>query len=238
MIVLRDAVVAAGGFALRVDLDVPSGAFCAVIGPSGGGKSTLLLGLAGFLPMTGTAEIAGRPVAALPPAERPVTLLFQENNLFPALSLAQNVGLGLRPSLSLSRAERERVAEALAQVGLEGLGARRPEALSGGQRQRAALARALLRDRPALLLDEPFAALGPGQRAEMLAQTRETARRAGATTVMVTHAPEEARAADLAAFCEAVGPEAGRIDGARPAAALFAEPPPALAAYLGVASSG
>ncbi|SEA54037.1 ATP-binding cassette domain-containing protein [Rubrimonas cliftonensis] len=238
MIALRDATVTAGGFALRVDLDVPNGAFCAVIGPSGGGKSTLLLGLAGFLPIAGTAEIDGRPVAALPPAERPVTLLFQENNLFPALSLEQNVGLGLRPSLSLSRAERARVAEALARVGLEGLGPRRPDMLSGGQRQRAALARALLRERPVLLLDEPFAALGPGQRAEMLALTRDTARRAGATTLMVTHAPQEARAADFAAFCEAVGPDAGRIDGARPAHDLFADPPPALAAYLGVASSG
>ena len=229
MIAFRDMVADNGGFLLRADLAVPAGALCAVIGPSGGGKSTLLLAAAGFVPVTaGRVEIAGRDATDLPPAERPVSLLFQDNNLFPHLTVAQNVGLGLRPALRLTAAERDRVAEALAEVGLAGLGERRPEALSGGQRQRAALARALLRDRPALLLDEPFAALGPGQRAEMLALTRAAAARRGAATLMVTHHPDDAAAADLCAFCDA-----GRVGAARPAAAMLADPPPALADYLG-----
>ena len=228
MIAAEGLRVALDGFALEADLAVPDGALCAVIGPSGAGKSTLLSAIAGFLPATGRVLVNGRDIAGLPPAERPVTLLFQENNLFPHLTVAQNVGLGLRPALRLSRAERARVAEALAETGLERLGERMPEALSGGERQRAALARALLRDRPVLLLDEPFAALGPGLRAEMLALVARTMKPRGAATLLVSHDPEEARRADLAAFCDA-----GRIAGARPAEAFFADPPPGLAAYLG-----
>lgn len=231
MITAHGLVAQAGDFLLRADLEVPSGALCALIGPSGGGKSTLLLALAGFIPVVaGQALIAGRDVGGLSPADRPLTLLFQENNLFPHLTVAQNVGLGLRPALRLNRAERARVAQALDETGLVGLEDRRPEQLSGGQRQRAALARALLRERPALLLDEPFAALGPGLRAEMLALVRRVTGARGMTTLLVTHHPGDARAADLAAFCAE-----GRVDGARPAAALFDDPPQALADYLGAA---
>jgi thiamine transport system ATP-binding protein len=227
-------VARVGGFRLRADLVAPPGALVAVIGPSGSGKSTLLAALAGFAPVeAGRIRVGGRDIAALPPAERPATLLFQENNLFPHLSVAANVGLGLRPDLRLAPAERARVEAALAEVGLVGLGDRLPEALSGGQRQRAALARALIRDRPLLLLDEPFAALGPGQRAAMLTLVARTMRPRGATVLLVTHAPEEARRADLAAWCEN-----GRIDGARPPATLFAAPPPGLAAYLGEPLAG
>jgi thiamine transport system ATP-binding protein len=227
-------VARAGGFRLRASLEVPGGALCAVIGPSGGGKSTLLGAIAGFNPVeAGRIEIGGRTLGDAPPGERPLTLLFQEHNLFPHLDLVRNVGLGLRPDLRLSRPERARVEAALEAVGLGGLGARRPEALSGGQRQRAALARALLRDRPALLLDEPFAALGPGQRAEMLALVEREMRARGRAVLMVTHQPEEARRADLAAFC-AADAEGGRIGGARDSAALFADPPPEMAAYLGM----
>ena len=233
MIALEGMVAQSGDFILRTDLAIPKGAFCALIGPSGGGKSTLLLAIAGFVAVTaGRVVVAGRDLAGLAPAARPVSLLFQDNNLFPHLSVAQNVGLGLRPDLRLSAAQAARVEAALAETGLEGLGARLPDQLSGGQRQRAALARALLRDRPALLLDEPFAALGPGLRAEMLALVRAAAAPRATTVLMVTHHPGDARTADLAAFC-ASEDGAGRIDGARPSAALFADPPPGLAAYLG-----
>jgi thiamine transport system ATP-binding protein len=229
MIAVEGLVARAGGFRLRADLTVPAGAICAVIGPSGGGKSTLLNAIAGFAPVeAGTIRIAGRDTARLHPADRPATLLFQADNLFPHLSVARNVGLGLRPSLRLTADERARVEAALADVGLGGLGARLPGELSGGQQSRAALARALLRDRPALLLDEPFSALGPAQRAEMLALTRARAAARGTAVLMVTHDPDEARACDLVAFCGD-----GRIAGARPAAAAFADPDPALGAYLG-----
>ncbi len=147
---------------MTADLALPAGSSTALIGPSGAGKSTLLNAIAGFQELgAGRILWRDRDIGGLAPAERPVTLLFQEHNLFAHLTVAQNVGLGLRPDLRLDRDGQARVAAALAEVGLEGLGPRRPAQLSGGQRQRVALARALLRARPLLLLDEPFAALGP-----------------------------------------------------------------------------
>lgn len=230
MIDVRGAVIERGSFALTASLAVPKATLCAVIGPSGSGKSTLLEGIAGFAPLaSGSIRIDGQEIGAAHPADRPVTLLFQHNNLFPHLTVAQNAGLGLRPALSLSAAEQGRVAEALAEVGLDGYGPRLPETLSGGQRQRVALARALLRDRPALLLDEPFAALGPALRDEMLGLIERTVLARGIAVLMVTHAPEEARrAAALTALCID-----GRIEGAIPTEQLFADPGPELAAYLG-----
>jgi thiamine transport system ATP-binding protein len=228
---LSGVVLRQGDFTLRAELAVPAGALCAVIGPSGAGKSTLLAAIAGFVVVeAGTIAVDGRALGDAAPAERPVTMLFQENNLFPHLDIAGNVGLGLRPTTRLSREERAAVDDALAAVGLDGMGARLPEALSGGQRQRAALARALLRDRPVLLLDEPFSGLGPGLRAEMLALVRRLGPDRGKAVLMVTHAPEEARGvAELTAFCDA-----GRVGPARPTVDLFADPPPGMAAYLGV----
>ena len=231
MIAVENAVIARGGFTLTASLSVPAGEICAVIGPSGSGKSTLLEAVAGFLPVSsGSIRVDGTEIAALPPAERPVTLLFQENNLFPHLDVARNTGLGLRPSLSLTAAEKRAVADALGEVGLGDYGARLPAELSGGQRQRAGLARALLRDKPVLLLDEPFAALGPALRQEMLALIERLVRERSLAVLMITHTPEDARAiAGLTAVCMK-----GRIDGARKTAKVFADPSPELAAYLGV----
>lgn len=166
---LDGLVIAQDAWRLTADLSVPPGSSTALIGPSGAGKSTLLDVVAGFLdPAAGRVSWQGRDLSGLAPAARPVTLLFQDHNLFPHMTVAENVGLGLRPNLRLGRDERDRVAGALAAVGLAGKEGRRPEALSGGERSRVALARALLRHRPLLLLDEPFAALGPALRAEML----------------------------------------------------------------------
>jgi len=215
-------------FRLQADLTVPAGARVAVIGPSGAGKSTLLMAVAGFFaPVAGRVLWDGQDLAGRAPGDRPLSILFQDQNLFPHLTLAQNLGLGLRADLRLDAGQRARVEEALQRVGLAGMGARKPAQLSGGQVGRAALARALLRERPLLLLDEPFAALGPALKAEMLDLVAELAD--GATVLMVTHDPADARRfAD-----QTILVADGIAHAPRPTAELFADPPPALRAYLG-----
>jgi thiamine transport system ATP-binding protein len=169
---------------MRFDLQVEDGECLAVIGPSGAGKSTLLALIAGFEHAgSGSIRIGGQDVTSLHPSVRPVTMLFQDHNLFAHLDVAANVGLGVHPGLKLTTADRARVASALEQVGLSGLTERLPSQLSGGERQRVALARSLVRDRPVLLLDEPFGALGPALRREMLDLVRalQAARKADRT---------------------------------------------------------
>lgn len=219
-----------GSFRLAADLAVPHGARVAVIGPSGSGKSTLLLLVAGFLaPQRGRIRVAGQDITDLPPGQRPVSMLFQDQNLFPHLTVAQNVGLGLRPDLRLSDPQRARVTQVLAEVGLEGMEDRRPANLSGGQQSRVALARVLLRARPVLLLDEPFAALGPALKAEMLALLAGIADQTDATVLMVTHDPDDARS-----FApETILVDAGRAQPPVPTGPLLDNPPPGLRAYLG-----
>jgi thiamine transport system ATP-binding protein len=124
-------------------------------------------------------------------------MLFQDNNLFPHLTVLQNVALALGSRLNPTRDIQNQVQDMLARVGLEDLATRKPAALSGGQQSRAALARALLQDRVIMLMDEPFSALGPGMKAEMLDLSVELAQAAGRTVVMVTHDPADAaRVAD------------------------------------------
>ena len=178
---------------MRFDLSVEAGECVGVIGPSGAGKSTLLSLIGGFeAPLAGSIKVDGVDITRLPPADRPVTSLFQDFNLFPHLSVADNVGLGRSPGLRLNQADREQVAWALGEVGLAGFEARLPGQLSGGERQRVALARSLIRHRPLLLLDEPFAALGPALRAEMLELVDRLRRAQGMTVLLVTHDPNEA----------------------------------------------
>jgi len=173
MLTLRDIELAQGGFTLEANFSVQAKKITAVVGPSGGGKSTLISAIAGFLkPTSGSMFWHDTDITALSPSDRPVSILFQDNNLFPHLTIADNIGLALRPNLRLSADDSARIAQALADVGLDGLGARKPSALSGGQQSRAALARILLADRDIVLLDEPFAALGPGLKAEMLELVR------------------------------------------------------------------
>jgi thiamine transport system ATP-binding protein len=230
MLQLDRLTLTQGAFRLAADWSAEPGARIAVMGPSGAGKSTLLSAIAGFLaPAAGRILWQGQDLAALPPGQRPVTILFQDQNLFPHQTGAQNLGLGLRPDLRLSPADRQRIDQALDRTGLGGLGDRRPAQLSGGQASRAALARALLRARPILLLDEPFAALGPALRAEMLTLVRSVADETGALVLMVTHDPKDALALDgSTAF---VGD--GLVHPPVATAALLADPPPALRAYLG-----
>jgi thiamine transport system ATP-binding protein len=230
MLALDGVEVALGGFRLAADWAVYAGSATALIGPSGSGKSTLLGLLAGFVtPVAGHLLWQGRDITPLAPAERPMTLLFQEHNLFAHLTAAQNVGLGLRPDLRLGRDDWDRVEAALGEVGLGGMGSRRPAQLSGGQRQRVALARALLRARPVLMLDEPFAALGPALRAEMLDLVARIREEQGATLLIVTHAPEDARRISG----QVVLVEGGVAHAPVATKRLFADPPPALRDYLG-----
>ncbi|HHH88936.1 MAG TPA: ATP-binding cassette domain-containing protein [Aliiroseovarius sp.] len=217
-------------FLLSANMKLPAHGIIAVLGPSGAGKSTLLDAIAGFLPLRrGRILWEGRDISSLTPARRPVSILFQDGNLFGHLTVAKNVALGLHPSLKLSASDRAKVAKALERVGLETLGDRRPAELSGGQAARVALARALIRARPIMLLDEPFGALGPGLKAEMLELVRDLARETGALVLMVSHDPNDARAiAD-----QVVLVDAGVAHPPVETGALFAKPPPALAAYLG-----
>lgn len=218
------------GFDLNADLSIDSGRIVAVIGPSGAGKSTLLNAIAGFLPLSdGRIRWCGQDITDQAPGLRPVAMLFQDGNLFPHLSVAQNVGLGLRPDLRLGATERAEAARAIARVGLAGLESRLPAALSGGQQSRAALARVLVQNRPLLLLDEPFAALGPALKAEMLDLVRGLARETGATVLMVSHDPNDARRiAD-----QIVLVDAGRALPPQATGALLDNPPAALRDYLG-----
>jgi len=160
---------------------VEPGEQVAILGPSGAGKSTLLNLIAGFLtPASGSLTIDGIDHTTTPPSRRPVSMLFQENNLFSHLTVAQNIGLGLNPGLKLNAAQQEKMHAIARQMGIDNLMARLPGELSGGQRQRVALARCLVREQPILLLDEPFSALDPALRQEML------------TLLMVSHSVEDA----------------------------------------------
>ena len=230
MLTLDGVVLRQGDFSLVADFTVEAGARVAVIGPSGAGKSTLLSLIAGFLqPDAGRVIWQGRDITTTVPGARPVAMLFQDNNLFPHLTVAENVGLGIRPDLRLSQEQRGRVEDALARVGLAGYGARKPAALSGGQQSRAALARVLVQDRPLVLLDEPFAALGPALKAEMLDLVEAVLDETGAGLLMVSHDPADARriASETILVAE------GRAEGPVATSDLLDNPPPVLRAYLG-----
>ncbi len=230
MLHLEGVQIAQGAFQMTVQMTLEQGQKYAVIGPSGAGKSTLLGALCGFVPLAaGRISWQGHDITQAEPGARPMTMLFQDNNLFPHLTVTQNVGLGIRPDARLSAADKDRVASALARVGLTDQAAKRPGALSGGQQSRAALARVLVQARPWVLLDEPFAALGPALRNEMLDLVQELVADTGAGLIMVTHAPEDVRRiADQVVF---VG--GGRAEAPQPAQALMENPPAELRAYLG-----
>ncbi|MCC1574732.1 thiamine ABC transporter ATP-binding protein ThiQ [Salmonella enterica subsp. enterica serovar Indiana] len=178
---------------MRFTLSVSRGEQVAILGPSGAGKSTLLNLIAGFLtPASGTMMIEGEDHTATPPSRRPVSMLFQENNLFSHLNVQQNIGLGLNPGLKLNALQREKMHNIARQMGLDSLLERLPGELSGGQRQRVALARCLVREQPILLLDEPFSALDPALRQEMLTLVAEVCRDKQLTLLMVCHSVEDA----------------------------------------------
>ncbi len=214
------------------DIRFEAGGLYAVMGPSGAGKTTLLNLVAGFeTPRSGRILFDGRDMTRTGPDRRPVSMIFQENNLFTHLTVRTNIALGLRPDGRTGPEDDARIREALERTGLAGLEDRLPGELSGGQRQRVALARALLRDRPVMLLDEPFAALGPALRRDMLEFVAEIHRERGFTIVMVTHLPDDALAiAERVAFLDE-----GRILACAPPAEMsdLACKLPQLGRYLG-----
>ncbi|MCO5161702.1 MAG: thiamine ABC transporter ATP-binding protein [Mesorhizobium sp.] len=224
-----------GEMRMSFDLSVGASEVVAIMGPSGSGKTTMLNLIAGFeTPSEGRIVIGDRDVTAVPPAQRPVSMIFQENNLFAHLDVFANVALGRNPALRLTSGERTEVTDALRRVGLAGKEARRPGELSGGERQRAALARALVRRRPVLLMDEPFASLGPGLRAEMAELVGNLHRETGMTILVVTHSPEDA----LALAPRMVFIDAGRIAGDGATQDLLGHGgPEAVRAYVGARRS-
>lgn len=184
-----ESVVAVDG----LDLDVGDGEFFAMLGPSGCGKTTMLRMIAGLeFPTAGTIEIFGEPVADVPANRRPVNTVFQQYALFPHMTVADNVGFGLRMQKVAKNDQLRRVGEALDLVQMGGLDGRMPAELSGGQQQRVALARALVNRPRVLLLDEPLGALDHKLRVEMQGELQSLQRELGITFVFVTHDQEEA----------------------------------------------
>jgi spermidine/putrescine ABC transporter ATP-binding subunit len=204
-----------------IDLAVAPGEFVTLLGPSGCGKTTTLNMIAGFLtPDDGHIRLQGKTVETLPPFRRDLGLVFQDYALFPHMTVAENVGFGLRMR-KVARAEiARRVEEALALVQLAGLGARRPGQLSGGQRQRVALARALVIRPAMLLLDEPLSNLDLKLREEMRIEISALQRKLGIATVFVTHDQGEA----LTMSDRVAVMRAGRIEQIGPPADIYEHP--------------
>ncbi|MDZ7905466.1 MAG: ATP-binding cassette domain-containing protein [Cypionkella sp.] len=193
MLTLENLNLRQDSFSLTANFSVESGARLAIMGASGAGKSTLLLAIAGFvLPRSGRVFWNDQDITKLAAAQRPAAILFQDQNLFPHLTLIENVVLGKTKGQRASAQQRQEAGAALSRVGLSGLEARKPAQVSGGQAARAALARMLLQGRPLWLLDEPFAALDEDLRREMLDLTGEVAGQIGATVMMITHQRQDA----------------------------------------------
>jgi putrescine transport system ATP-binding protein len=179
----------------NVSLKIYKGEMFALVGASGCGKTTLLRMLAGFAdPSGGRMLIDGVDMAAVPPHERPVNMMFQSYALFPHMTVESNVGYGLRRMPLDAKVKQQRVAEALEMVQLGALGERRPHQLSGGQRQRVALARALIRRPKVLLLDEPLSALDKKLREQTQFELMDLQYKLGITFIVVTHDQDEAMA--------------------------------------------
>lgn len=185
-----DVVIDGKGILENVSLEVADGETVAVLGPSGSGKSTLLRAIAGLIePAAGDIRWDGKSIIGVPTHQRGFGLMFQGYALFPHMTVADNVGFGLKMT---KRQEAEAVETALAAVGLEGFGSRQVESLSGGEQQRVALARTLAPEPVLVMLDEPLGALDRNLRQRLVTDTREVLEGQEVTAIVVTHDRDEA----------------------------------------------
>lgn len=188
MLELKKVKVKQGQFQLEASFTVEKGSFTAIVGASGSGKSTLLSTIAGFLkPIEGKVIMSGEDVTKLPPGKRPMSILFQDNNLFPHLNVKDNLHLGVSEKINPTADQKLQIEMVLESVGLSDKGLMLPAELSGGEQARVAFARALLRARPILLLDEPFAALDRSLKDRMLELVDIYRKKHDITVLMVTH---------------------------------------------------
>ncbi|MCC8378552.1 thiamine ABC transporter ATP-binding protein ThiQ [Xenorhabdus sp. PB30.3] len=193
MIKLENVTYTYEQISMHFNVSIEAGERIAILGPSGAGKSTLLSLIAGFqFAERGDIRLNGDNHTNTSPSNRPVSMLFQENNLFSHLTIEQNIGLGLHPGLKLSVQQQQTLQQIASQVSLTEYLNRLSAQLSGGQRQRAALARCLVRQQPILLLDEPFSALDPALRNEMLELLDQVCRDRKLTLLMVSHNLDDA----------------------------------------------
>ena len=179
--------------AISANLLLESDKIYAIIGPSGAGKSTFLNLISGFSEISsGSILWNEQEISDLPPSKRNISILFQDNNLFPHLSVWRNLALAVSHWPKISNDDEAKLHSVISEVGIRGLENRKPSQLSGGQQSRVALARVLLQKNKILLLDEPFAALGPSLRDQMLQLIEKIARNRGLLVLMVTHDPADA----------------------------------------------
>ena len=188
MLKVKNLIVDLGSFRLTADFEIERGSLISIVGPSGAGKSSLLNALAGFIPLTsGVIKWNGSDFTKLDPGLRPLSILFQDYNLFSHLTEKDNIAIGLRPNLKLNDLETDLVNSVIEEVGLSKFKFIKPFQLSGGQRTRVSLARSIVRSKPILLLDEAFSGLGPALRSEMIKLIKDKSIKEGITLIMVSH---------------------------------------------------
>ena len=202
MIRFEDVIIKIVDFQLAVNMTLPKG-FTSVIGQSGAGKSTLLSSLSGLRALTsGKIFIDETRIDLLPSNKRPCSIIFQEFNLFPHLSIVQNLNLVCGNKFFVSESSREKIKKVLEKVGIVELIDRLPSEMSGGQQSRAALARVLLQRNPILLLDEPFFALGPNQKSELIDLVDSLSKEQDISVLLSTHDPKDVQ--QIAGHCKVV----------------------------------
>ena len=199
MIRFEDVIIKIGDFQLAANMTVPKG-FTSVIGQSGAGKSTFLSSLSGHRALTsGKIFVDETRIDLLPSNKRPCSIIFQEFNLFPHLSIVQNLNLVCGNKFFVSESSREKIKKVLEKVDIVELIDRLPSEMSGGQQSRAALARVLLQRNPILLLDEPFSALGPNQKSELIDLVDSLSKEQDISVLLITHDPKDVR--QIAGHC-------------------------------------